>query len=481
MRRAAEPVGGPPPKAMKMDPGRRGGGGGGGGKGLGPVGRHVFKVLCTDPLAANVIGHGGQSRAELEQATGCSVWISKREELFPEPHMRLLVLHAPQAGSVQAALERLVPKLIEVADRDRTNGEDTSLLGKEDGEYVFYCALPVSVRGRLIAQKGKEISMVRERSGAKIFVENESFDGHCSTRVIGREQNIVAALGNLNNLVQEEASQPGFVEWAETKPFNAAARGVSLAGGGSGGSGGGGGGGGGGGQKRLRPRSDPRGGGGRPPRDDHRGDGGKGPPAGGPPPLRGQDLDEQTFQRFVDDVPVEGPPLETIGVLSELLEADEVQAEHQISFCLPLPLGEQLHGFIQERSGCMIHVHEKENQPEDIEYTIQGPLLNTYLAHLLVMKTYHEEERRKREELAREAEMAQAAEPVSSEAPQDVDFLRAQIETLQAQLAAAQGGGGGPMPGFQLQPPLMDVKKDGAHPATPRGQWGTSTHGIARS
>mmetsp|Transcript_8940 Transcript_8940/g.16080 ORF Transcript_8940/g.16080 Transcript_8940/m.16080 type:complete len:469 (-) Transcript_8940:36-1442(-) len=463
MRRASDPVGGPPQKAMKMDAGRRGGGGGGGG--LGPVGRHVFKVLCTDPLAANVIGHGGQSRAELEQGTGCSVWISKREELFPEPHMRLLVLHAQQPNSVQAALERLVPKLIEVADRDRQTGDETSLLGKEEGEYVFYCALPVAVRGRLIAQKGKEISMVRERSGAKIFVENESFDSHCSTRVIGREQNIVLALQNLNNLVQEEAGQPGFVEWAETKPFNATRGGVSLSGGGGGG--------GGGGQKRLRPRSDPRGGG-RPPRDDHPrggdhpgGDGGQNRAALIPPR---QELDEPTFQKFVEEVPTDLPPLETIRECSELLEAQELEAEHQIIFCLQAPLGEQLHSFIQDRSGCNISIHEKDDGGQDLEYTIQGPLLNTYLAHLLVMKTYHEESRRQREEAMREAEMNQTAEPL--EAPQDVDALKAQIETLQAQLAMAQGGGGGG------GGPLLDVKKEVGHPATPRGQWGTSTQGA---
>jgi len=436
-----DPVGGPPIKVMKTEHGRKGGGkkgdkGKDGHAGIGPIGKYVFKVLCTDPLAANVIGRGGDSRAELEQATNCSVWISKREELFPEPSMRLLVLHAATKEAVQGALQRLVPKLIEVAERDRQVGEDLSLLGKEDGEYVFYCCLPVSVRGRLIAAKGKEISGVRDKSGAKIFVENDSHSDHCSARVIGRASNLEIALEILNGFVQDESGTPAFLDWAETRPFNN--------GKGSGGPRPG---------KGLRPRNDPRGGRARSrDRDDHGHKGERhrdgGSPTGNPPP----EIDEQDLSRFIDEVPT-GSPTTVMEALAEIWQGSELEMDHEIRCDLPTFMAENdgFHRFIEDRTATRIVMEPAADDSGLLSFRVSGPLLSTYFAHFLIMKKYHEDEKKKK-----------AAEEAAVEAqPSNVNDLKDQIAKLQAQLAAAQGSPAGtPAAG----PP-------GA--MAPRGQWGS--------
>merc|ERR1719512_459088 len=94
--------GSPPPKRSKGGKGgkNRGKGDGGGKGGLGNVKRCAFKVLCTDPFAANLIGPKGSTRAQIEEEAGCSLWISKRDELFPNPSFRLLILHADEPSQV---------------------------------------------------------------------------------------------------------------------------------------------------------------------------------------------------------------------------------------------------------------------------------------------------------------------------------------------------------------------------------------------
>ena len=53
---------------------------------------------------------------------------------------------------------------------------------KEPGEYVLRIALPKESTGRLIGPRGTSIKKLREETNAKVFVDNETFEGRAVER-----------------------------------------------------------------------------------------------------------------------------------------------------------------------------------------------------------------------------------------------------------------------------------------------------------
>merc|ERR1719277_2687009 len=126
----------------------------------------------------------------------------------------------------------MVPKLVETANRDRECGMppgygegESALIGREENEYVFHVAIPAKARGKLIGPKGANIQQLRAETGAKVFVENESYDGHQAARIIGPPEVLVQALQLVNDIVQEQAGTEEFAEWADCRQFSGAAKG----------------------------------------------------------------------------------------------------------------------------------------------------------------------------------------------------------------------------------------------------------------
>jgi hypothetical protein len=401
--------------------------------GLGQPRKYAFKVLCSDPLAANLIGKEGKTRAQIEEDTGSSVWISKRDETFPKPAFRLLILHADEPHQVLNALDQVVPRLVEVATRDRENGDlESPLVGKEPGEYVFHCTVPALIRGKLIGTKGANIQELREQTGAKIFVDNDAFSGHHATRIIGVPEKITDVLRRLNEFVQEVAGTEEFDQWIVCQPEAAGSS-----------------------QSRDRRRSPPR----ERERDRHRGaPRERDQPKDNPPRRRGDsrprqasrgrhgaredrghggDSADESYFPHVPDLP--NPPLDSLDKLASAFPEGAVQYDHSINCELPeCDFTEDLHRFIEEKTGAKLNVStlndpDSEDSPF-VNIQFIGPLFSTYLAHAIVMQQVH----------SRRAEQEAAA----NEAPApDVADLKAQVEALQAQLKRVEAntnhGGGG--------------------------------------
>jgi len=422
--------------------------------GLGTVRRHAFKVLCADPLAANLIGKSGSTRAQIEQETGASVWISKRDELFPNPPFRLLILHADEPRQIMDAVEAIVPKIVEVGDRDRELGElESPLLGKADGEYVFHCALPAMIRGKLIGSKGVNIQALREKTGCKVFVENNAYNGHLATRIIGTPDNMRHVLQLLNEAVVEVADSEEFHQWVNSQPQAEGGKGDGK-------------------DKRSRdpPRERDRERSREPRRDrDHqdrdrpdsrRGYRSRSPAQGrdqaqaGPPRGRHEEHhDDHVDQgpgllrdpRFspLEELP-DLPPLEVIGELVRQLPTGSADVDHQFSCELATDslrdvMDDETQRYIEQRTSTTIVLKEAAGD-DGAAYTsimFTGPVLSTYFAHFLLMQRVHEQRRAQEEEEAAAGE----AEDV------DVAELKAQVARLQAQLETrtgkGKGGGGG--------------------------------------
>mmetsp|Transcript_33460 Transcript_33460/g.77742 ORF Transcript_33460/g.77742 Transcript_33460/m.77742 type:complete len:443 (+) Transcript_33460:80-1408(+) len=377
--------------------------GGSNAAGLGAVRQHVFKVLCTDPLAANIIGSKGSTRAAIEDDTGCSVWISKRDEVYTSPPFRILVLHGDEPEQVLRALDSVVSNLVEVAGRERD--PDSPLLGKEAGEFAFYVILPTMCTGKLIGTRGANIQALREKTGAKVFVENEIFEGHKSGRIVGTPAAIRLALQLMNDVVQDEANSDEFCAWAVLQPFRG-----SSAGGGSAG------------RHRREPRTRRR-----DSRDSerhsrrsrersprHRHD--RSQVRDGPRPLPFGKLPE-------------GTPVQCMELFSREFCDGDLDRNHAVSCTLPsshmdlLFAGEGSYiAYLERRSGTRFNVNKADVEGYS-NVMITGPLLSVYVAHMALMKTYHDQENE------RNAEQHQSSR---------VEALQSQLASLESQLREAQ-------------------------------------------
>lgn len=457
--------------------GRKGGGGKAGqNSGLGELRRFVFKVLCSDPYAANIIGKGGDSRRQIEEETGCSMWISKRDEFYPSSRCRLLILHADEDTQVFAALtDHMIPKLVEVAEKDKAIEKEIEvpLLGKEDGEYVFRCALPTFIRGKMIGTKGANIKQLREQSGAKIFVDNDTFEGHQLTRIIGLQDRITKAVKLIHEMVQEEVETEEYGRWAAQQQFSAPAAQAGRHSDGSHNA-----------RDRERVEREPRDrgdrdrgdrdrdrerdrgdrerdqrGGGRergrdrsPPR--HRGQGGPQPSdAYGGREEHGREREWEGDQRRGGPPSRGAPPPPPPRKMEDMLlnlprEFPEGTLEVDYAIRCDLPnsrvgaligrKGENVRE-VEATTGTKINFEDGPTEGEDRyrSITITGPLLSVYAAHARLMQTYHK----------KEYEESQGGGKGRGAPVAAIDDLQSQIASLQNQLRELpKGGGGGRQP-----------------------------------
>merc|ERR1719499_2062255 len=161
-----------------------------------------------------------------------ALWFSRREDLFPNPNFRLLSVHAVEQTSLAVFIDKLVPKLVECADTDRKNGMapvqnvlsirdgESPFMGKESGEYCLFFAVPPAVRGKLIGKSGANIQELRQKTGSKVFIENDSYDGHYAGRIVGTAQVITHTAQLICEVVQSEADTEEFASWANLTAFS---------------------------------------------------------------------------------------------------------------------------------------------------------------------------------------------------------------------------------------------------------------------
>mmetsp|Transcript_136591 Transcript_136591/g.323559 ORF Transcript_136591/g.323559 Transcript_136591/m.323559 type:complete len:497 (+) Transcript_136591:29-1519(+) len=172
-----------------------------------PRTRHAFKVLVTDGLAAGLLGSHGSTKDEIQKETGARLVFSNRNDYFPDTRYRVLGIYSDDPGSILAVFNCILSQLIQHGDEERKTqpAGQTELCGKEPGEYILRFVLTRRMQSQVVGAQGKNIKFIRQDSGAKVFVENESVLGHRAGKVIGTPQSIFAALRHINEFVQCES------------------------------------------------------------------------------------------------------------------------------------------------------------------------------------------------------------------------------------------------------------------------------------
>jgi len=430
--------------------------------------RHAFKALCPDNLVATLIGTKGARRKQLEEESGAKVIMSGRDEYFPGSRCRILTITGDDRSQVLAMLERITGYLVECAAQEQEKGlgkgskEDT-LLGKEDGEYIFRLSLPHICSGGLIGTRGERIKRMREEVGAKVFIDNETQNGNQMVRIIGPQAVIALALDQVLEIIETEVSPEMMADWVSSPMQGVDQKGKGKDGGGKGkGKDKDGGGKGRGkddegkgsemcgdfrngnctrGDRCRYSHGDASGGG---PRDEY---GDFRSPPRVPIADRRDDRRHESYRGGRDDHNFgynnEAPPpgadssLEALGMQMTDFPIGKLDMDYQVSCELPNERVGGLIGkkgdvinYVQHATGTKI-IFDKElktnGEHSSRTMVIIGPLISVYSAHMMMMKRYHEDV--EREEAAREP-------------PQEnVQDLKAQLAALQAQVHAMEGGG----------------------------------------
>mmetsp|Transcript_32401 Transcript_32401/g.61012 ORF Transcript_32401/g.61012 Transcript_32401/m.61012 type:complete len:493 (+) Transcript_32401:43-1521(+) len=172
-----------------------------------PRTRHAFKVLVTDGLAAGLLGSHGSAKDSIQKETGARLVFSNRNDYFPETRYRVMGIYTDEPGSILDVFSCIMTHLVRHGDEERKTqpSGQTELCGKEPGEYIFRFILTRRMQSQIVGTQGNNIRHIRQDSGAKVFVENESILGHRSGKVIGTPHTILAALRHINEFVQCES------------------------------------------------------------------------------------------------------------------------------------------------------------------------------------------------------------------------------------------------------------------------------------
>jgi len=410
-------------------------------------GPHVFKVLAPDSLVASIIGKGGETRKSIEDESGAKLKISERHEYYPETNCRILVVSASDAAHVMAALEQVVSRIVGVGEEEKEKGcgkgkrppdETETMFGKEPGEYVIRAALPAQCSSALIGPRGGRIKALRERTSAKVFVENDIHDGHQMVRLIGGTEALIQALPTISEVMEEEMSPDDLVHWAGIMGFG---RRRNKGGGGGGGAGGGGG-------KRSRRgngKGDDRGGGksGRKGGDERGGSGRHWSRSRS----RSRDWDDAYWDDGRHDWDdgrhddFDGAPIEMIQTMVDDFVPGALHMAHAVSCDLPNyriggligRKGEYINR-VQRETGAQVIFNDvpKGSEVTHRTMTVTGPLLAVYAAHMMMMKSFHEQE-------AREEAEANPPPSRSSRESSQVEALQSQLADLERQLMQARG------------------------------------------
>lgn len=394
-------------------------GGGSEGKGHGGGRRYAFKVLCPDLLVISMLGLRGARKEQIQEETGCKIVISGRDEYFPGTRYRTLLALSDRPDALLAALERLVVMVVDCAAQETSppSGSESDFHGTERGQYVLRIAVTRSMSSAIIGPRGANVRGIREETGAKVVVDTAVSAGQQVAKVLGNLESLSAGLAAVNRIIQQDYGTAPYEDWvsASIPSF------------------------GGPGHEQRRERSPRR----LPPA----------PPVPRPPsapavipPPRKVSLDEgdapnspEHFDADGHDDGVDQSLLQALGAVIPEFPPGTLDMEYTISCEFPkekvsLLIGRKGENVqeIRKATGARIHFEPLQEGSDGQTLNIKGPLLQTYRAHALLMKKYHECEPMEEEPVE---EPPPPVEEPSDPGADRVKAIQEQLNALQKQLA----------------------------------------------
>jgi len=185
----------------------------------GKFGPHAFKVCCPEPLVARLVGNQGVLIHQIEDQSKSHLQFSPRGEYYPGTRLRILTVFTGEPHNIFEALTLVLDDLISKADEDRDGSRGRGGVDFVDdmGRPIFRCALSKAAAGAVIGTRGERVKSLRETTGAHIDVEREVVDSHQMVTIAGERDQVLSALEELNNTVQNDVDAPWFSEWANQR------------------------------------------------------------------------------------------------------------------------------------------------------------------------------------------------------------------------------------------------------------------------
>lgn len=174
--------------------------------------RHVLKILVPDGLVSALIGVNETVKDEIQLETSSTLIFSPEGSHFPTTSFRVLAVFSDCPENLMKVSDIVMKTLVEVGDREAAEGLPTKsqYLGKESGEYIFRTCVSRSASSAIIGSQGSNISKLRQETGAKVFVDNNTIVDHQLIRLIGQPAAIMACLQTINGHLQNECDTPEF-------------------------------------------------------------------------------------------------------------------------------------------------------------------------------------------------------------------------------------------------------------------------------
>jgi len=191
---------------------------------------YAFKVLAPDSLAAAILGARGAGIQEMQSITQSKISLADRSDKYHNTNQRLVLIRGDNHQAIYGAMQGILSKLRSLIENPKVEDAkaDINELTTKAGEYRLKCVVPKQSAGALIGHKGANISELRETTGCKVRVEEGKVgSGETAEQVIslmGSIDALMACLQQINYLVQDQAGQPFFQEWAHlrVKPLGSA-------------------------------------------------------------------------------------------------------------------------------------------------------------------------------------------------------------------------------------------------------------------
>lgn len=187
-----------------------------------PKTKFAFKILCPDKLVVALLGSRGTKKDWLQQETGTKLVFSNKGDYYPDTKFRTLGIYSDLPPNIPKALERILSTVIECGNTERKlpKGQTPDFTTDVAGEYLFRLCLSDTASRAVIGPAGTNIQKLRNSTGAKLFVDNQSQHGHQLARILGRPESILDCLRKLHAIVQQGAGTEDFNEWAQTVNFS---------------------------------------------------------------------------------------------------------------------------------------------------------------------------------------------------------------------------------------------------------------------
>ena len=327
---------------------------------------YCFKVLAPEPFVGAVLSPKTRLKDMVQEETGCRIVVSERNHYYPETRLRIMLLFNENEDGILRALQLLLHRVIKCAEQERITPSrltavpgEMEFAGRDEGTILFRAAVTVTAAAAIIGPRGLNVQKMRTELNCRTVVDMGIWNGHQLVRVQAPVGNMPDVLATIHRCVMADARRnPEFRTWAQVRCFE--------------------------GPFVLEHGEFHQ----NPPRRRSRSPARRELSAVRTEPPSGMHRVQETLRLF--------------GMAASQLPEGAIQRDHCISCHLRADKVDRLigrHGaflsFVERETGAQIHFEDVEILEGGLSQrtlVVQGPLLNAYRAHLLMMKRYHEEE-----------------------------------------------------------------------------------------